>query len=356
MRNLKRNILAGVVALFSVFAHAVPGMIQYIPDNSGEYVYYSDKSFTRQSIVGFLYYDDSTYAVRYYAPADSKNKLVAKDITLYFSVDPEANHLELTGETIVGAVGGEDTDIINYLHDLFYEFTARAQKAFLESNEKIESRQDFAQFGGTVTIVFNTMVPIFNIEEIRTGDGTKVFSTITVGQLVSSDDKSFTDYKGVETAPKDLKRKFQKKSGAKSMDAKYQNQSIKLTNQWTQANMDGVWLMDDYAYLSMATVSIPDSMKNSTQLFEDMTVRMIGESTSGSYTVWKQKTVSRSKNVTVVTNLYYQPDTGDVTRDFSVLTKCADGTYAFLKLTVFDGIYMQNRSYFDGILKSYRVK
>ena len=95
MRNLKRNILVCVAALFSVFAYSLPGMIQYIPDNSGEYVYYSDKSFTRQSIVGFLYYDDSTYAVRYYAPADSKNKLMAKDITLYFSVDPEANHLEL---------------------------------------------------------------------------------------------------------------------------------------------------------------------------------------------------------------------------------------------------------------------
>ncbi|MBQ2529281.1 MAG: hypothetical protein II547_03395, partial [Treponema sp.] len=73
MKNLKKvTLTVAVVALFSICAHAVPGMVQYIPDTSGEYVYYSDKSFKRTSILGFLYYDDGTYAVRYYAPADTK--------------------------------------------------------------------------------------------------------------------------------------------------------------------------------------------------------------------------------------------------------------------------------------------
>ena len=354
MKNLKKKIsLAAVLAMITVFAHAVPGMIQYIPDASGEYVYYSDKSFTRTSIIGFLYYDDSTYALRYYAPADTKKKLIEKDITLYFSVNPDANHLELTGENIVGATTADDTDIINYMHDLFYEFSARAQKAFLDSSEKIESKQDFAQFGGNVTIVFNALVPIFNIETIKAADGTKVFNVITTGVLAGSDDKSFTAYKGTDVAPKDKSRKFQKISNAKESLVKSGNQEIKLTTQWTQP-MENVWLMDDYASLVMTAISIPDGY--SPALCEDMIIRSSFESTTGSYSMWKQKTLGRNKNSTAVASIYYEPETGDVKRKFTVLTKCSDGTYAYLTLTIFDGIYQKNKSYFDGILKSYKAK
>ena len=357
MKNLKKvTLTVAVVALFSICAHAVPGMVQYIPDTSGEYVYYSDKSFKRTSILGFLYYDDGTYAVRYYAPADTKNKLLEKDITLYFSINPNASNLELTGENIVGAASEEDTDIINYMHDMFYEFAARSSKAFLDGNEKIESRQDFPQFGGKVTIVFNTQVPIFNIESIKTGDGKNVISTITTGLLVSSSDKSFTKYKGTDVAPKDNKRKFQKKSGAKEKTVTFENQSIKLTDQWIQdQEIKNLWLMDDYAILTLNVIQCPDALKGNEQLFEDYLARMAVESTTDSYAMWTQKSVGRTKSRTAVMNVYYQPENGDVTRDFKVFTKRKDGTYAYLVLTVFDGIYQSNRNYFDNILKSYTV-
>jgi len=356
MKSIKKNIMMiTVAAVLSVCAHAVPGMVQYIPDSSGEYVYYSDKSFSRTSILGFLYYSDSAYALRYYAPADKKNQLPEKDITLYFSANPDSKFLDLTGENIVGAATEEDTDIVNYMHDMFYEFTARAQKAFLDGNEKIESKQDFDQFGGKVTIVFNTQVPLFNIEAIKAADGTKILSVITTGALTSSGDTSFTDYKGVDVAPKDRERKFQKKSGAKSATLKFGNQSIKATTQWTQS-MENLWLMDDYALLTMNTITVPEEYKDRPQVFEDMLVRMLSESTTGSYTMWNQKIISRAKNKISLVNLYYQPETGDVTRDFKVLTKCKDGTYAYMTLTVFDGIYKKDKSYFDKILKSYKVK
>ena len=70
----KKLVSASIFSVALIFsAAAVPGMVQYIPDFSGEYVYYSDRSFTRTSIVGFLYYNDSTYA---YTPSGSNTKYV----------------------------------------------------------------------------------------------------------------------------------------------------------------------------------------------------------------------------------------------------------------------------------------
>lgn len=351
----KKFILAFIASFVCACANAVPGMFQYIPDSSGEYVYYSDKSFSRTSFLGFLYYNDSTYSLRYYAPADNEKKLPAKDITLYFSVNPNSTFLDLTGENIIGATSEEDTDIVNYMHDMFYEFTARAQKAFLDGSETVESKQDFEQFGGKVVIVFNTQVPIFNIESIKSAAGDKILSVITTGQLTDSSDTSFTDYKGIENAPKDKSRGFKKLSSAKNTSASFESQSIKLTSQWTQT-MENLWLLGDYALISMNTISVPDSYSGNIKNFEDTLIRKLSESTTGSYTIWKMKGVSRKGSVIAITNTFYQPDSGDVTKDFKIITKRSNGTYAYITMTVFDDVYKKNKPYFEGILKSYTVK
>lgn len=353
MNFIKKSfVFLASLLIFAAGAFAVPGMVQYLPDSSGEYVYYLDKTFSRTSYLGFLYYNDSTYALRYYAPVDTVEKLPAKDITLYFSLNPDSNFLDLTGENIVGATSQDDTDIINYMHDIFYEFSARAAKAYLDSNEIIESRQDFEQFGGKVTLVFNPQVPIFNLEAIKVADGTKVFTVATTGKLTSSADKSFTNYKG-QSSPKDKNRSFKKKSGAKNMDVTYGKQKIKLTTQW-EKKIENLWVMDDYAILTLSNIDMPQGFTNT--MFEDYMVRMFSESTTDSYIQWPMKKVERTKNVVKITSTYYQPETGDVTRDFKILTKTKDGNYAYLNLTVFDGIYQKNKGIFNSILKSYKAE
>lgn len=51
--------------------------------------------------------------------------------------------MEFTGEKIQGAVSEQDTEIINYLHDLFYEFTSRRQKENLDSCKKSTASRIF---------------------------------------------------------------------------------------------------------------------------------------------------------------------------------------------------------------------
>ncbi len=113
---MKNPLFLFACFLFPPLAFALPGVQPSIPDLSGQYVYYKDTTFERESYTGILCYDESTYALRYYAPMTNK-KQRAKDIQILFSLDPTKNHVDLTGERIITAITPEDTDIVNYLHD-----------------------------------------------------------------------------------------------------------------------------------------------------------------------------------------------------------------------------------------------
>ncbi|MBP5450799.1 MAG: hypothetical protein J6Y16_01030 [Treponema sp.] len=347
MISLKKLGLLFALSLCGLAFSSVPGMVQYIPDSSGEYVYYQDKTFTRDSIVGFLFYNDSTYAVRYYAPADKKQSLVEKDITVYFSVNPSAGYLELTGENIVGASTQDDVEIVNYLHDLFYELSSRAAKAILMDGSTVSSKQDYAQFGGNVTIMFNPLVPIFNIEAIKAADGNNLLQLQTMGMLSSSGDKSFTQYKRIDGLPKDKTRNFKNDKKAKKQKASALGFNINIDTQWTQKS-DAMWALGDYAMLMVASIGSNNQM--SQDYMWDYLQRMWCSGSDGSYALWQHKKVERSKDGLSIMNVFYEPDSNSVTRDFKIVKKTKDG-YTVMILTVFDDVYQKNKSYFDAILK-----
>ena len=357
MQRIRAGFCCLLFAAMAALAPAVPGVEQYIPDFSGEYVYYKDNTFKNESIVGFVYYDEATYAVRYYSPAVAATKMPAKDITIYFSVNPDKAVLELTGETVIGASDeAEDIDIVNYLHDLFYEFSARRRKVSLAGGGKLDDTQDFAQFGGSVKLSFDARVPIFNLAAITAADGSSLFQLETVGLLHDSVDTSFADFKGVHGLPADKKRTFTKSRSAKAATLAFDGQQLAADTMWTQ-NMENLWLLGDSALITMNVVAVPESFSAAPDLFRDLLVRKFSQGTTGSYALWQYSQVKEEKNGSVsITNVFYQPDNGDVTRDFKVLTNLGDGRYAYFTLTVFDSIYQKNKSYFNKILKSYRAQ
>ena len=118
--------MAAAVFFAAANLFALPGVQKTVPDASGEYVYYRDFSFNRESYVGFLYYDDSTYEARYYAPATET--LPAKNIDLLFSAAQKNGRLEMTGERFVVPPQQDDVAIVNYIHDLVYELSGRRAK------------------------------------------------------------------------------------------------------------------------------------------------------------------------------------------------------------------------------------
>lgn len=360
-KQINKNIFT-VLFLFTITAashlFALPGVNQYIKDTSGEYVYYCDSSFKRKSFVGFLYYDEGTYAVRYYSPAfsDNGNLLPAKNIELLISMDPTKDYVLLTGERILTSISQEDTDIVNYMHDLIYELTSRRQKAGLIQKE-ISIEQNYAQFGGITTISFDPLIPLFNIKSIAQSDGTIVFQPISAGMLVSSEDKSFSNFTGF---PSDLSDKAHSTSFSKhskkieytySTDSNIE-QSIKLDSQWKKS-MDNLFLLGDSAILTMNIIAQP---ADTDSLFGEKLIRKITLGTQNAYPDWTKLTITKNDSAVSITNTYFQPTSGSITKDFKILTKIDDKNYALFTLTIFAGAYSKNIDYFTKIIKNYSVK
>lgn len=352
-KRLRTVFFTSVMTFVTLFAsHALPGVTQYIPDNSGEYVFYRDSSFKNDTFVGFLFYNESTYAARIYSPANSKSKSMEKNITVYVNVDPSKSNLTLTGEKIDGTVEG-NAEYVNYLHDMLYEFAKRRQAVTLSSVEPKIVDEDFNQFGGSVKVKYNSIVPVFNIEEICGIDGKPVFQIVTAGLLSDSGDTSFVEFKGVSGLPKDKKRVFKKDKHSSEVEVNGGNQKLVLDTQWQQS-MQNLWLLGDYAILSINEMALPSGITSDHAY--DILVRRFCQSTTHSYSVWQQGKVTRTPNNVTIMNVFYQPESENVTRDFKIITKKSDGNFALLTFTVFDSVYQKSRFYFDTILKSYVVE
>ncbi len=350
LKNRRLGVFLSIFLAFSSAAvFALPGISPVVPDSSGEYVFYLDKSFQRTSYIGFLYYDDGTYALRYYAPMDAKKALFEKDITLYVTVDPEQDHLELTGETITGTNDVGDTDIINYLHDLFYEFTARRQKA--DVSEKTVVDQEFEQFGGLVRVTFDPLVPLFNIQEISAANGTKLFTLQTTGILVSSSDTSFVSFKGFIPMPKDKDRSLPKQKKTQAVKAVCDGMTVTLDTLWEQ-KLENLWSITDNALLVMGSITPPPAYD--TDNSEKLLLRWLSQFSDKSYPVISEQRIKRDKNFIRIENLCVQGDSGTVIRDIKILYE-KDGRYSVLTLTVYDGTWRKNKKYFEKILASCKM-
>ncbi len=345
-----------VACLLCASLSALPRVKSYTPDFSGEFVYYRDLSFTTPSLVGIIYYNESTYGARYYCPADKASKTPARDISIYFTIDAENDSIEFTGENILGSDGSQDdADIVNYLHDFFYEFAERRQRIELQGPESLTVTDDFAQFGGDVKITYNNLIPIFNMEKLSGVDGTDVLYVETVGILTDGNDPAFSYYKGTQTIPKDKKRSFDKKFLAKEKQVKVGKQSVSLDDSW-EPGTENMYLLGDNALLTLTEISRPDLFKDSPDQFLEILIRKLSEGGSTSYVLWQERSYSESDGSVNLDNLFWEPVDGSVTRDFKRLTKLSNGGYALMSLTVYDGVYQKKKSYFDTIIGSLSIE
>ena len=339
---------------------AFPGINAYCPNASGQYVYYRDYSFDFEAYVGFLCYDEGTYAMRFFAPQypmenapvrAGKATGFPKSIDILFTVNPDIQHTELTGERFLSIIESSDTEIVNYMHDLVYEFSAR-RRAAGQVTETLQVQDDFDQFGGTVTMEYSFDVPIFNLKQICSKDGNPIFQMITAGALVSSSDTSFSSFEGFPAPLKDIQRKFTSKHKKSNTEIKYNDQSILLDDQWSQA-ADNMFFLGDVAVLVMS--DFPASKDSSTESILDSFSRVLSLGTQNSYAVWNNRKIEKTKKSLSVEISYFLPKENAVSRDFKIITKNQKSeSFSVISLTVFDNAYKTNKEYFDSILKSYK--
>lgn len=354
MPPMKNFFLLVSIFLFQLSASfALPAVKTEVPDFSGQYVFYRDTSFERESYIGIVYYDESTYGLRYYAPASGNGSKFKpeKNIHILFTIDPDMENLELTGERILTSITPEDTDLVNYIHDFFYEMTKRRQNAG-EVSEKKSEYQNYEQFGGNVRIYFDPLVPVFNVERIDTVDKKTVLQIVTAGQLVSSEDQSFAKFTGFAEKFKDTKHKFKKDKKSRPLEVSYKaNENsnplkAQLDSSWNSA-AENFYTLNNVAVFTVNEVSSP--LENQF----DVLKRRLLLGTELVHPNWTSQKIEEMEKGTLFTQVSYHAESDSYTCDFKFLREIDSKTAGLYTLTVFAGAYTGNKKYFDAIVKSF---
>jgi len=368
MKKIITSIISCIFCALPFFA--MPGFKPYIPDNSGSYVYYKDNSFTRESYIGILYYDESTIQIRYAAPQSKDLALPQKEISLLISLNPEKDYLEMTGERIITDFmpNEEDTDIINYLHDILYEFTSRRSKVDNLNDQEVKITQDYAQFGGNCMIVYDSKVPLYNVKRIENGKGETIFICATFGQLSSSNDKSFSQFYGFPDIPPQPIvitpniPGIKKPKTPKSKRYHFENQYLTLDENWEQ-KMDNFWTLGND---SLVTVSqIPVSNENRVQN-EVFILRKLLESSEGIYTNLLKTEISYNERKCQykIRSVIYQQQKNANVQNTKLLTSQqpkkgfiseSSTKFDYFSISTYEEAYNKTPSYFEKIVKSYKV-
>ena len=351
MKKIFLSFMAFFISISAFFA--LPSVTSSVPDFSGQFVYYKDLSFERESYIGILFYDESTYALRYYAPATGKSKSFKpeKNIHILFTIDSQKENLELTGERIISTITPDDTDLVNYIHDFFYELTKRRQNAGNFSEAKSES-QFYEQFGGNVTLYFDPLIPIFNLEKIVAVDKKSVLQIITAGQLVSDEDESFAKFTGIAEKFKDKNHKFSKDKKTKDFLVTYKGSEnskelkAKLDTSW-KAAAENFYTLNNVAIFTVNEISAPEENRF------DILERRLLLGTEMVYPNWQTKKIEKKANGSLFTEISFHPESNSYTYDFKFLRKIDSKTVGLFTLTVFAGAYTSNKKYFDAILNSF---
>lgn len=368
--KLKKIVLTFLLVLSVSGLFAMPGFSSFVKDSSGEFVYYKDNSFPDETYIGILYYSEDSIQIRYYRPLNKAKMVPEKEISILFSINPDVNYFELTGELIMSTILPEtdDLDIVNYLHDILYEFSARRIRennvipptnAFINTETfdttGIKSTQNYEQFGGTVTIVFDPLIPIFNIKSILNNKNEPVLSCVTFGSIQNSADSTFDDFTGFyKTSTKEAKKSNVNKNHKAADYATQDFQYVTLDSNWSQA-MDNLWLCGNESLLTINSIPpMPD-----TKSYDYTVLRKMLQSSNGSYTNLSECEIilDSKKDAYKITQISYQPKTENKIVNKKIITKnpATSGFYYFA-LTVFDEYYSQNKAYYDKILKSYKIK
>ncbi|MBQ0003444.1 MAG: hypothetical protein KBT21_07895 [Treponema sp.] len=361
---MKKKLLLIAAAFCAGLAFAVPGVTPYIEDISGEYVYYRDYSFNRESYIGFLTYSNSTYSARYFAPA--QDDLAPKSIELLFTVDPDKEYIDMTGERFVTQPAPEDTEIINYIHDLIYEFSSRRKKAGEISraviddpelnssvvyenssvfmNSGFRKKEEFPQFGGDVFIYYDFYIPIFNVKKIISNSQEVLFEAVCNGRIRSTEDTSFSNFQIQKNEDKNETFNHKNKK-PKSVTYETENTKITLDDNWQRGAESAENL---FFYDGEAMVYIREFDEDIT---EDMYIRNLFCQVEGTFYPFSEISIlDEDENTTVRLKCY----SSDSSFERFVLLKSKNGKKIMLNMVVNEKCYNEKRKYYRNILKSWK--
>lgn len=360
MKKLLTTLL--ILSLTALSAFALPGFTPFIQDKAGDYVYYKDSSFERESYIGLLEYDQSTFQIRYYAP--STKTQAEKIVACLFTIDQVKNTFDMTGENVIIADynNADDVDIVNYMHNILYDFSAKRINAGVIQpktegyknndtfkNNGLRTSAELTQFGGDVTVIYDVTIPFFNLKRIEDQKGKTLFECVEIGKISSTEDNNFDRFVVLPDVGK-VKLNSVKQQKSKNINVQVKNQSITLDDSWTQ-KMENMYVQNDDAIITM--VSYINSA--APEYYNEYAIlRSLLQSKDGYHITLDKVDVMFEKGNLRIYSEQYLTAAQKLYYGIKYLTLNSDNNFDYLSFAALKSTYIMKRSYYDKILKSYK--
>jgi len=311
---------------------------------SGDYVIYRDYSWKAPTWIGFLYYNDETYGA-FIRTDDPENP---RTVSILFSGKIEKGKLSLTGQQIISSITPDDTLSVNYLMELLpklYELKTfpRAGKAPFGT---ATVRKQMEEFGGAVTLDFQSFVPLFHLKTITGAKKEPVLELTEIGSINGNGESVFYGYSPAE--PKQGTNTFTLNKTAKKETVTVSGIPLHLDSQWKKI-ADNSFLCGNTAFLTVSTVNIPPAESGNKLSVPEQLLRLLTASSPFAKTLLPYTTIQGTQTAFTLTQSIYDVESKQVSKDIKRCIKNKDGSFTIVSLTVNSHAYSAEQTYFNGL-------
>ena len=311
---------------------------------SGDYVIYRDYSWKAPTWIGFLYYNDETYGA-FIRTDDPENP---RTVSILFSGKIERGKLSLTGQQIISSITPDDTLSVNYLMELLpklYELKTfpRAGKAPFGT---ATVRKQMEEFGGAVTLDFQSFVPLFHLKTITGAKKEPVLELTEIGSINGNGESVFYGYSPAENKQGTNTYTLNKK--AKKETVTVSGISLHLDSQWKKI-ADNSFLCGNTAFLTVSMVNLPADKTGNTLSVPEQLLRLLSSSSPFAKTLLPYTTVEGTQTAFTLKQSVYDVESQKISKDIKRCIKNKDGSFTIVSLTVNSHAYSAEQAYFNGL-------
>ena len=347
-KNAARLIVCCIAAFVPTFLFAMQKPITESAQGtfSGDYVIYRDYSWKAPTWIGFLYYNDETYGA--FIRTDEPEK--SRTVSILFSTKIEKGQLVLTGQQIISSITPDDTLSVNYLMSILpklYELKSfpRTRSGKMPFGAATVHKQ-MEEFGGAVTLDFQSFVPLFHLKAINNAKKETVLELTELGSINGNGETVFYGYGPVE--PQQGTNVFSLDKTAKKETITVSDVPLHLDSQWKKI-ADNSFLCGDTAFLTVSTVSAPPADNGNPLSVPERLLRLLTASSPYAKTLLPYTAVEGTQKAFTLQQSVYDVESKKISKDIKRCIKNKDGSFTIISLTVNSHAYSAEQAYFNGL-------
>ena len=311
---------------------------------SGDYVIYRDYSWKAPTWIGFLYYNDETYGA-FIRTDDLENP---RTVSILFSGNIEKGKLSLTGQQIISSITPDDTFGVNYLMTLLpklYELKTFPRDAKIVFGTTTVRKQ-MEEFGGAVTLDFQSFVPLFHLKTITGAKKETILELTEIGSINGNGESVFYGYSPAK--PKQGTNTFTLDKSAKKETITVSDVPLHLDSQWKKI-ADNSFLCGNTAFLTVSTVNLPADKSGNTLSVPEQLLRLLSSSSPFAKTLLQYTTIQGTQTAFALTQAIYDVESKQFSKDIKRCIKNKEGSFTIISLTVNSHAYSAEQAYFNGL-------